>query len=75
MMEVKVDLRLINRARYNMKVKKLCRKMAECMTEEDMMGCIETTAEVLRLLPDHLKEGLIDKMTQVVDEMGEKHGM
>lgn len=71
-MNVKVNLWLINKARYNMKVKKLCRKMAECMDEDGVMSCAESTANVLQLLPESMREGLIDKLIQTIDETKER---
>ncbi len=73
-MRVSIDWELLDRMRYYRKVKKLCRKMAENMTREDMEDCVETTEKVLCLLPEHLKEGLIDKLIRTIDETGEKHG-
>ena len=67
-MNIDVNWRLLDKARYNMKVRKLCRKMADCMDEEGVMSCVESTAKVLRMLPDPLKEGLIDKLIQTIDE-------
>lgn len=72
MMNVKVNLWLINRARYNMKVRKLWRKMVECMGEEDAVSSAENTAKVLYLLPNHLKEQLVDKLIQTIDETKER---
>ena len=63
---------LLRQARYNMKVKKLCRKMAECMAEEDLLSCAESTGKVLQLLPDSLKEPLIDKLLQTIDDTKER---
>ena len=71
-MKIKVNWWLLNTARYNMKVKKLCRKMAECMDEEDIISCAESTAKVLQLLPESMKEGLIDKLIQTIDATKER---
>lgn len=71
-MKISVNWRLLNKARYNMKVKTLCRKMAECMDEEGVISCAESTAKVLQLLPDPLKEKLIDKLLQTIDETKER---
>ena len=71
-MNVKVNFWLINKARYNMKVRKLWKKMVDCMGEEGAASSAENTAKALYLLPDHLKEQLIDKLLQTVDETKER---
>ena len=71
-MKITVNRWLLNKARYNMKVKKLCRKMAECMDEEGVMSCAESTANVLQLLPESMREGLIDQLIQTIDETRER---
>lgn len=71
-MKIEVNWRLLDKARYNMKVRKLCRKMADCMDSESVMSCAESAAKVLRMLPDPLKEALIDKLIQTIDETRER---
>ena len=71
-MKIMVDFGLLNRARYNMKIRKLCREMAECMDEEGVISCAETTAEALRILPVSMREGLIDTLIQTIDETKRK---
>ena len=73
-MKIMVDFGLLNWVRYNMKIRKLCRKMAECMDEEGVISCAETTAEALRILPVSMREGLIDKLIRTIDETTEKLG-
>ena len=64
--------RALNWARYNIKIRKLCRKMAECMDEEGVISCAETIAEALRILPISTREGLIDTLLQTIDEIKRK---
>ena len=71
-MRISVDWELLNKARYNMKVRKLCRKMAECMDEDGVMSCAESTAKVLSLLPEAMKEQLIDKLINTIDATAER---
>ena len=71
-MKIMVDFGLLNWARYNMKIRKLCRKMAECMNEEGVMSCAETTAEALRILPASMREGLVDTLLQTIDDTKRK---
>ena len=73
-MNIMINWPLLNKARYNMKIRKLCKKMADCMTEADMMNSVESTEKVLRLLPDPLKEQLIDKLISTIDETSERFG-
>ena len=71
-MKITANLWLLNKARYNLKVKKLCRQMAECMDEEGVLSCAESTAKVLQLLPESMREGLIDKLIHTLDETRER---
>lgn len=72
-MKITVDWELLDKMRYNMKVKKLHKKMADCMLPEDMEDSIESTNRILYLLPDNLKEQLIDKLIKAIDETGDKY--
>ena len=71
-MKITANMWLLNKARYNLKVKKLCRKMAECMDEESVLSCAESTSKVLQLLPESMRGGLIDKLIHTIDETKER---
>lgn len=73
-MKVSVDYRLLDKLRYNIKVHRLCKKMTECMDEEGVIDCAESTAKVLRIIPDCMKEDLIDKLIEAIDETRAKYG-
>ena len=66
-MRIIVDQELLYTARCRAKLRKLISKMKECMDNQDIADCLKTTKMVLRLLPDHLKEGLIDEMLRTID--------
>ena len=71
-MKITVNRELLDKARYNMKARKLWKKMVACMGEDGAISCAETTARVLYLMPNHLQEALIDDLLQTIEKTKER---
>lgn len=68
-MEETFALPLIGEIRYRAKRRRLYKVVSVLLVAEDLIDFVALTERVLATLPFHLREGLIDTLSQKVDEL------
>ena len=74
-MSIRFDYEAIRKIVFNIKVKKLMQLLRDCMDEEGVQSCWESTERVLKLLPEDWKIAFMDNQIEAVKRVMEENGI
>lgn len=75
MNNIRFDYDGLRKMIFNIKVKKLHKLLRECMDEDGVQSCLESTERVLKLLPEDWKIAFIDNQIEAVKRTREEYGI